>query len=138
MELNVNTGLVKYNLAGKVSVEFNPTDVAFAEKLYTAFQQLDEKQDEYKERLEKATEAEALFTVGRDIDAEMKETINGIFGKDVMTPLIGDMSAYAMADGLPVWANIILAIIDVMDASITEEAKKSATRIDKYTKKYHR
>ena len=68
----------------------------------------------------------------------MKETINGIFGKDVMTPLIGDMSAYAMADGLPVWANIILAIIDVMDASITEEAKKSATRIDKYTKKYHR
>lgn len=138
MELNINTGLVEYNLAGKVSVEFNPTDQTFAEKLYRTFEQLDEKQDEYKEKMEKALGTEDMFTVGRELDAEMKKAINELFGKDVMTPLLGDMSAYAMADGLPVWANIILAILEVIDKTITDEMGKTASRIDKYTKKYHK
>ena len=48
------------------------------------------------------------------------------------------MSIYAIADGLPIWANLMLAIIDEFDASFVAEKKKTNPRIQKYTKKYQR
>ena len=137
MEIKINTGVQKYNLGGKVEVEFNPTDATFAEKIYTTFEELEKKQQEYSDEIKNVTD-ERIFDIGRRIDGEMRTAINNLFGLDVMTPLLGEMNAYAMADGLPVWANIILAIIDVMDESAIAEQKKSTARINKYTKKYHK
>ena len=137
MDIQVNTGLQKFNLGGKVVVEFNPTDMAFAEKIYKTFEELDKKQQEYKDRIP-TLEDEQIFEFGREIDGEMRTAINNLFGIDVMTPLIGDMNVYALADGLPIWANIILAVMDTMEVQITDEQKKSQARINKYTKKYHK
>ena len=67
----------------------------------------------------------------------MRDIINGLFGKDVCTLLVGDINIYARADGLPLWANLILAVMDVMEVTAQAEDKAAQKRIEKYTKKYH-
>ena len=47
-ELNFDSGLTTYSLNGKCEVSFNPTDSNFVEKLYSAFEELDKKQEGYK------------------------------------------------------------------------------------------
>ena len=46
-ELNFDSGLTTYSLNGKCEVSFNPTDSNFVEKLYSAFEELDKKQEGY-------------------------------------------------------------------------------------------
>ena len=51
-ELSFDSGLVTYTVNGKCRVSFNPTDSNFAYRLYSAFEELHEKQESYKKRLE--------------------------------------------------------------------------------------
>ena len=44
----------------------------------------------------------------------------------------------ALSGGLPLWANLLLAIMDEMDESVSREIKLSDERLAKYTKKYHK
>ena len=44
-ELNFESGLVTYSLNGQCEVSFNPTDSNFVERLYSAFEDLDKKQE---------------------------------------------------------------------------------------------
>ena len=48
------------------------------------------------------------------------------------------MNVYAFAGGLPVWCNLIFAIIDLFDESVTAETAKTNPRLNKYLKKYHK
>lgn len=138
MEITVDTGIREFSLGGKVSVWFNPSDVAFAERIFEAFKTLEDKQNEYTTRLKNIGEDPEIFSFGREVDTEMRERVNSIFGKDVVTPLIGDCNIYALAGGLPIWANLLTAVLDVMDETVQAEAKKSKQRVEKYTKKYHK
>lgn len=137
MDIKFESGLKEFNLGGKVTVEFNPTDVNFAQKMYDTFSTLDERTEAYYARLKEKDASDSVFQISREMDAEMREVINGLFGKDVCTPLIGDLNIYARANGLPLWANLILAVMDVMEVSVSEEDKIAQKRIEKYTKKYH-
>ena len=47
-ELNFDTGLVTYDLNGKAEVTFNPSDSNFVERLYSAFEDLDKKQGNFR------------------------------------------------------------------------------------------
>ena len=47
-------------------------------------------------------------------------------------------NVYAMADGLPVWCNLLFAIMDEIDTSFAREQKATNPRIQKYTAKYHK
>lgn len=65
-DLIFDTGLVTYNINGKCEFSFNPTDSAFVEKLFNAFDILDKKQDAYKAEVEKtANKREVLKPPGR-------------------------------------------------------------------------
>lgn len=133
--LQIDTGLVTYDLNGKVELTFNPTDVAFVERLFNTFDTLDKKQDEYKAEVEKADRRE-IFGIMRKRDAEMRELIDGAFETPVCDALFGDMSVYAIANGLPVWANLLLAVMDEVDATYTAEQTKTHARVRKYSEKY--
>lgn len=137
-ELNFDTGLVTYSLNGKCELSFNPTDSVFVEKLFNAFDILDKKQETYKAEVEKTANKREVFETARKMDEEMREIINEVFGFDVCTPLFGTMNVYALADGLPVWSNLMLAIMDEVDTTFARENKLTNPRISKYTKKYHR
>lgn len=137
-ELNFETGLVSYSLNGKCEITFNPTDSAFVEKIFLAFDHLDSKQETYKAEIEKIADKKQIFEISRQRDNEMREIIDDVFGVPVCENLFGYMNVYALADGLPVWCNLMLAIIDEVDTTFAREQKATNARITKYTSKYHK
>lgn len=135
--LNFDTGVVKHSINGKYEVEFNPTDVSFAERLGRAFDELERKQEGRKKALEDAS-AERIFDLSRTWESEMRQIIDNAFGGPLCAAVFGETSVHALANGLPIWANLMLAVMDEMDAAIIREKKATDPRILKYTKKYHR
>lgn len=135
-ELKFDTGLVAYDLNGAAQVTFNPTDSAFVERLFNTFDVLDKKQDAYKAEVEKAAGNREIFDIARRRDGEMRAMIDEALGQPVCDALFGGMNVYAMADGLPVWSNLMLAIMDEIDTSFAREQKATNPRIQKYTAKY--
>jgi len=136
-EITIDSGVQEYKLNDKCSVFFNPADPAFADKLYTAFDALKEKQNSRAADIE-ALSTRETFDYLKQLDAQMRETIDGVFGKPVCEPLFGSMSVYALAGGTPVWMNLMLAIIDELDEGVKREKAFHSEKLAKYTKKYHR
>lgn len=137
-EIRFETGLVSYHLNDACEVSFNPTDSAFVERLFHTFDTLDRKQEAYKAEIENVTDQRKIFDIARKRDAEMRGMIDEALGAPVCDALFGGMNVYAMADGLPVWCNLMLAVMDEIDTSFAREQKRMNPRIAKYTAKYHR
>lgn len=136
-ELNFDSGLVTYSLNGKCEVSFNPTDSSFVERLYAAFEELDKKQEGYKAQIEKMADKREIFDFARERDAEMRGVIDGVFDAPVCDAVFGSMNVYALSGGLPVWCNLMLAVMDEIDTTFAREQKGTNPRVAKYTKKYH-
>ena len=135
--LQFDTGVVDYNINDVVHISFNPTDTAFVEGLFKTFDALDAKQEAYRAEAEKAEKRE-IFAIARRWDAEMREMLDETLGAPVCDALFGDMNVYAMASGLPVWANLLLAIMDEVDTVFAREQKMTDARVRKYSEKYKR
>ena len=135
-EIRFSTGVVTYNINGCCEVAFNPTDGGFAQRLAGVFSTLDKKQAEYAAALEKAGSAEEIFAVADRLDREMREMIDGIFDKPVCEAVFGSLNVYAMADGLPVWANLLLALMGEMGDSFAREQAGTDPAVEKYLAKY--
>lgn len=133
-EITFDTGIVEYKINGGHVIRFNPTDSSFAERLYLAFDELDRKQDAY--RNEAISDGKEAFRVNRARNAEMRKTIDALLGEGASQAIFADMDVYAMSDGLPAWANLMLAIIDEMDDAIKSERAKTNPRVAKYTARY--
>ena len=136
--VNFANGIKTFTVNGVCEISFNPTDSFFVEKLYDTFDILDQKQTKYREQVNSLTDNREIFKVSRAMDEEMRADVNAIFGKDVCTELFSDMNIYAMADGLPVWVNFLLAVMDVVADSMSEEQRRSNARLDEYLAKYRK
>ena len=101
--LSFDTGIQEYDLGGKVTVRFNPTDVGFIEKLSESFASLDRIQEEIRQSKEEISDEKEVYRLAKNLDSRMREIINALFGQDVCTPLFGEMNLFASAGGLPVW-----------------------------------
>lgn len=137
-ELNFATGVITFTVNGKCDISFNPTDSAFVERLFNAFDTLDKKQEAYKTEISKVGDNSEIFDIARRRDEEMRELIDGVFEHPVCKDLFGGMNVYAMADGLPVWCNFLLTVMDEVDTTFAREQKLTNPRIQKYTAKYHK
>lgn len=137
-ELKFGLGLRKFNLNGQVEVFFNDTDADFVERLFNIFYGLDEKQSYYEKRVEKMADNKEIFAFMRELDGEIRGAIDDLFNEDVCKPLFGTMNVFALADGLPLWANLMLAVIDQVDTAFAREQKATNPRIQKYTAKWQR
>ncbi|WP_312282039.1 hypothetical protein [Oscillibacter sp.] len=137
-ELKFETGIVTFTVNGGYEISFNPTDTAFVKKLFDAFETLDKRQDGYKAEVEKNANKREVFDVAQRMDGEMREIIDGVFGDPVCDGIFGGMNVYALADGLPVWCNFMLAVMDEVDTTFSREQKATNPRISKYTAKYHK
>ena len=135
-ELKFSDGLEEYRLNDRVTVRFNPTDVGFLEKLSHTFDQLDQLQDEVRRSRDSITDDREVFPIVRELDAKMRGVINELFGDDVCTPLFGSVNLFASSGGLPLWANLLLAITDEVQSSMSSELAAREKRIAKYVEKY--
>lgn len=136
-ELKIETGKREYNLGGKVTVEFSPTDMDFVEKVIEAFQRGMRKQDDIEAEI-KETDIDSIFEYARSRDKEMRDLVDGLFGKDVCTPLFGTMNTFARDNGFPLWANVLTVVLDECLDNLPAESKAARQRIEKYTKKYQK
>lgn len=136
-ELTFNTGRRTFNINGVVEVSFNDTDIDFVERLYSVFENLDKKQDYYKNRVQTVADKE-VFSLMRDLDSDMRAELNGLFETDVCTPLFGRMNVFALADGLPLWTNLMMCIIEQVDDAYSREEKVTNPRVQKYIAKWNK
>lgn len=137
-ELNFDSGLVTYSLNGKCQVSFNPTDSNFVERLYSAFEELDKKQEGYKAQIEKMANKREIFDFARERDAEMRGIMDGVFEAPVSDAVFEGMNVYAVAGGLPVWCNLMLAVMDEIDTAFAREQKATIPVLQSIRPKYQK
>lgn len=137
-DIKFETGLVTYNLNGACQLTFNPTDSAFVERLFDTFNELDKKQEAYQEEAKQEAGPKELFALARKRDKEMRAMLDEAFGTPVCDALFGGMNVYALANGLPVWCNLMLAVMDEIDTSFANQQKLTNPRIQKYVQRYQK
>ena len=138
--LNFSDGLEEYSLNDRVTVRFNPTDAAFLEKLTGLFSSLDALQEEVSALQASIPDDDdtAVFPLAHDLDVRMRTLLDDFFGQPVCEPLFGSMNLFASAGGLPVWANLLLALSEEVETAMQGELSAREARIAKYTAKYSR
>ena len=134
--LQFDTGVVSYDLNGVIKIQFNPTDTVFIERLFNTFDALDKKQVAYEDEIKRTADQREIFKLARQRDAEMRQMVDEALGAPVCDALFGGMNVYALAGGLPVWANLLLAVMDEIDTAFAREQKLTDGRIRKYSEKY--
>lgn len=137
-EIKFNSGVQTFMLNDAVEVSFNPTDIIFAERVIGMIDEIDTIQTAYSDKYKDSDQYEAMLNDAHELDNTIRAKLDGLFGVPVCAPLFGETSVYAAADGLPLWCNLLLAVIDTMDASVIAEKKATNPRIQKYTAKYKR
>lgn len=154
-ELNFATGRVKYKVNGGAVIEFNPTDTEFSRRVLDIFRGLAEKQEEYAKALtadepdmakalddpdaakQAVAQADAVLDTVAKMDKDMRAAIDSAFeAPGTADAVFGTASLYAYADGLPLWANFLMAVIDEMPASAEKQAQMTDPRLRKYVGKY--
>lgn len=135
--ISFETGEKTFSLNEKCEVTFNPMDLAFLNKLYVAAEEMDKRNDAFRVTAEKLEGAE-VFNLARDCDKEMRGIIDELFGKPICADLFPSGYVMAIGDGFPVWSNLLYAVIDKMDGSLSVEKEIAQKRIRKYTAKYKR
>lgn len=136
-ELNFETGSVTYRINGGAEVSFNPTDSNFVKRLFDAYETLDKRQEFYRDRVEKLADKKQVFVFAQEQDAEMRGIIDNLFQAPVSDAIFGPMNVYALANGLPVWCNLMFAVMDEIDTSFAREQKATNPRLETYRKRWN-
>ena len=74
----------------------------------------------------------------RQRDAEVSDGVDRLFGEGTAAAVFQGHSTHAMAEGLPLWTNFFLAVIDTVPEEMSKQIRASKPRVEKYLKKYHR
>lgn len=137
-ELVFDSGVGSYSINGKCEVSFNPADHVFAERFYNAFDDMGKLQDEYAKRADALHDPSEAFSLARQRDGEMGKILDSLFNAPVCEAVFGNMSLCAFANGFPVWLNLMLSILDEIEANIDDIQKQADPRIAKYKAKYQK
>ena len=138
--LNISNGIITYKVNGDAEISFNPADAGFLVRLKGAMDMLQQISDMYAKKIESLAEDDyaAMFEIATKKDKEQREIVNTVFGTDVCTPVFKLMYIDSPSqDGLPLWAELILAVLDKCgETNIEALNKRGNAKLDKYLKKY--
>ena len=142
--LSFDNGLVSFEVNGiPDAVRFNPTDTDFFRRLYATFEDIDRLCEQYKLRVNviDANDLKAQYNLMVDLDKDITDRIDTVFGDPGLSARIFtidglSISPNALAGGLPIWANFLLAVLEEREDAFKEQEKLSKSRMDKYLKKY--
>lgn len=137
-ELQFESGLVSYSIGGKLEVCFNPADPILVERLYSTIDELGKLQDAYAKKAEEIQDPKEAFGICRERDGKMQEILDGFFSAPVCETVFGNMSLCAFGAGFPVWLNLMLAVVDEVEANAGDIQKQADPRIAKYKAKYQK
>ena len=135
--ITFETGLKTFDVNGKCEVTFNPYSAAFIQRMEEAAKRAMEIHENLDESMKKR-ENERPYELYRNADNEIRDIIDSLFYDgfcDACAPK-EDVFMVDIADGLPVWTNLIYAMMDMMDDRLSAEKDLSKNRIRKYSEKY--
>ncbi|MBQ0067676.1 MAG: hypothetical protein KBS60_05810 [Phascolarctobacterium sp.] len=136
--ISFDLGIKEYQI-GAFTAHFNPTDMNFIERVFDAFEKLDNLQVKYSTELTEnkdKMQGNELFDLTKRMNIDMRTVLDNLFGEGFSMDVFNTLHVYAMADGLPAWSNLMLAIVDELDESFVSEKKKTNPRIQQYISKY--
>lgn len=148
--INFNDGFKEYTINNDPNkvIRFNPSDFNIINRIaetMTAIEKIAEEMSKSDIPIKldgtAADEADSIKGeltraggIAAETDRRIKEQINYIFGSDVCSVAIGDVSCLASVGGMPLYQRFIEAFIPVIRADVEAEKKASAQRVEKYTK----
>jgi len=110
----------------------------FLERLSRASSEPDALQEKVRQSREIITDDREVFPIARELDGKMCGILNDLFGKEICEPLFGSMNLFASSGGLPVWANLMLAVTDEVQSALQGELAARGQRIAKDEEKYQK
>ncbi len=137
-ELVFDTSIETFNINGVWQIRFNPTDSRFSRRLFDAFTELEEKYKHSKHEMDITADKRKVFELMDRLDGEMRVIIDNVLGEGASEAIFGNTNVYAMSDGLPLWTNLFLCIMEECNDSFAREQKATNHRVKKYTEKYHK
>lgn len=132
--LSYTAGKREYTLPGGAVIYFDPCDSEFANKVVVAFRNCNKVQNSFPEKL--FTDLDEQLAFIQKMNADIREEIDRAFGEPVCDKACCGSSPISIADGLPVWMNFLMAVIDEIDANMPEGEKRSRARVQQYMNKY--
>lgn len=157
--LSLDTGLKEYAVNNAV-IRMNPTDMTTAQAIFDAMEKMGGIQAKYAamgqddlpevdfdaisgdeaKAAEYAAQTQNRLDAFRQVDMELQAEIDSLFGEGTAQGVFGSMSLTAYADGLPVWLNLLLALLDQFPEAAKAQAGMSDERLKavtaRYTQKY--
>lgn len=125
-ELCFDTGVVEYQVNGGYVLRFNPADTNFVRRLHDLFEELGQEQ-----------QAEGgVFEALEKKDAAMRERLDGLFGPGTCQAVFGELGLYALAGGLPLWANFLLAVLEEVESAVDEQQQAASPRVAYYMERF--
>lgn len=125
--LSFSTGVREYDLNG-TSVYFNPTDESFIARIERTYDKLEE--------LTKAKPKSNSFAEFEKLDESIRAELDGLLGEGVSDSLFGPVNSFAMVDGLPLWANVLVVVLEECWAEFEHEAERTEGRAKEHMAKY--
>lgn len=125
--ITLDTGVKEYEING-YTAHFNPTDESFIARVEKAFESLDGLQDQLKESKD--------FGAFVGMDESMRGIIDGILGDGAADTIFPGVNCYSLSGGLPLWLNLMYAIIDEISDACDSEFGKTDERMKHYNAKY--
>lgn len=134
-ELSYVAGKKSYTLNGGEVIHFDPGDSEFANRVVVAFRNCHNIQKSYPE--DPFTDIDEQLAFIQKMNADICEEIDKAFEEPVCKKACCGSSPCSLADGLPVWMNFLMAVIDEIDANMPEGEKRSRIRVQQYMDKYN-
>lgn len=133
--LSYTAGKQEYTLPGGSVIYFDPCDSEFANKVVVAFRNCHKIQKSFPEKPFEDLDEQLAFI--QKMNADIREEIDKAFDAEVCTKACCGSSPISISDGLPVWMNFLMAVIDEIDANMPEGEKRSRARVQQYMDKYN-
>ena len=134
-ELSYGAGKKTYTLNGGETIRFDPGDSEFASRVVAAFQNCHKIQRECASN--RFTEIDQMVSATKKMSDAIRQEIDTTFGEPVCDKACCGSSPISISDGLPVWMNFLMAVIDEIDANMPEGEKRSRIRVQQYMDKYN-
>lgn len=136
--LNFKSALKTYAINGDESnvIKVNTADVGIFERAAKAQNFLADVRSKAEE-IENGDKKNAIEVIS-ELDKQVREQLNFIFGTDVSTPAFGTMNCMTFVDGVPVFVGFLNALLDEITADVAAEQKKAENNIAKYVNQVKR
>ena len=141
-QIRFDAGVKEFTVNDRATIRFNPADDAFASKLLKTFDGLEGLQAGIAK-----SEGLGVLDAFAEADRGMRAEIDGLLGEGTSEAVFQGMSCYAVAGGLPIWCNFMLAILEQVAEAYGEEFEEGRSektmshyrkRFDDISKKYAR